>query len=333
MGIDIYPPIIYERELSTPTFGAEIDDACKAIHDACKGWGTDESGVIEALATRSPDDRYKISLHYKEIYDKELKDLMKKEVGSGDFGMALQFLALPSDVAECAMLKKACDGIGTSERILYPILCGRTNKEMEILKKTYFKTYTKDLGKKLDGELSGNLERFVFNCLQGAEEEYDPQYHTDDKAKEDAEYIYKNGQGKWGTNEKNMFKVLIASPTEHLEAMNRAYADKYGYTLPKALEKELSGTVGNAACFEVGMKLKPYETIAELIKSACKGIGTDELLLTTTLIRYQHVMTKVMMAHIDLYGKSVHERVRSECRGNYRKALLAVLNSVWPEDV
>ncbi|KAL3933820.1 MAG: hypothetical protein SGARI_003617 [Bacillariaceae sp.] len=81
----------------------------------------------------------------------------------------------------------------------------------------------------------------------------------------------------------------------------------------------------------LGMKLKPFETIAKLVKSACAGMGTDELLLTTCVIRYQHVMKEVMSAHIELFGKTIHERVRSETGGNYEKVLLAVLNAAWPE--
>jgi hypothetical protein len=80
------------------------------------------------------------------------------------------------------------------------------------------------------------------------------------------------------------------------------------------------------------MKIKPYETIAKSIKAACAGIGTDEMLLTTCVIRYQGILKDVMAAHIELFGKSVHDRVREETGGNYKKCLLAVLNAVWPEE-
>ena len=111
--------------------------------------------------------------------------------------------------------------------------------------------------------------------MQAGEEVYDPQFHTQDKAMEDAEAIYKAGQGRWGTDEKGIFKTLCASPPEHIENINKVYADKYGYTLLKALEKELSGNVKHASLHMLGMKLKPAETIAQLIKAACAGIGTD----------------------------------------------------------
>jgi hypothetical protein len=168
--------------------------------------------------------------------------------------------------------------------------------------------------------------------MQAGVEKYDPQYHTADKVIEDAEEIYQKGQGKWfGTDEKSIFKILCAAPPEHVENINKAYADKYGYTLLKAMEKELTGNVRDGTLHMLGMKLKPYETAAKLIKAACAGIGTDELLLTCCIIRYQMVMKDVMGAHIEMYGKSVHERVRSECSGNYKTVLLEILNAVWPE--
>ena len=177
------------------------------------------------------------------------------------------------------------------------------------------------------------LSSLVFNCLQAGEEAYDPQFHTMEKAMVDAEMIYDKGQGKWfGTDEKSIFKILCAAPPEYFELINRAYADKYGYTLIKAMEKELSGNVKEGTLHMIGMKLKPYETVAKLIKSACAGIGTDELLLTCCVIRYQMVMKDVMSAHIELFGKSIHDRVRNECRGKFKAVLLEALNAVWPEE-
>jgi len=335
MTIPLYPSIVMEASLSPDHAGSKVDDLCQEIHDATKGWGANKQKVIDALATQNATTRYQMAIRYKELFDKELVDVMKKEF-SGNFGLALQFLALPSDKAECAMIKKATDGIGSSANVVWSILCGRTNAEIERIKKVYFATYDRDLGQLMAKELTGNMERLVFNCLQAGEEEYDPKYHTKEKAVEDAEFIHDKGQGRWGTDEKSIFKLLCASPQQHVEAINQAYADKYGYTLLKAMEKELGGiTEGRiraAALHMIGMKIKPYETIAALIKQACAGIGTDELLLTCCVIRYQEQLQYVQSAHIELYGKTVHDRVREEVGGKFKTLLLQVLNTAWPEE-
>ena len=167
---------------------------------------------------------------------------------------------------------------------------------------------------------------------KAAAEEYDPDYHTKEKAVEDAEDFYKAGQGRWGTNENQFFKVVALAPRKHLKLINEVYADKYGYTLAKAMEKELSGKATKAAIFTCNMRLKPYEAISHLMKSACAGLGTDEFLLTCCIIRYQNIMGQVNFTHEELFGKSVHDRVRDECSKNYKKILLALLNKVFPEE-
>jgi annexin A7/11 len=196
-----------------------------------------------------------------------------------------------------------------------------------LLKKAYFDMTTKDLGRKLDSELGGNLEQLIFNVLQASVETYDPHYHTDAKMKDDIEKLYKMGQGKMGTDEKGLFKLLCPMPPEYIQKVNSAYADKYGYTLVKTMEKELGGDVEKAAMFMVGMKLKPYEVVAQLVNTACAGFGTNELLLTSVLIRYQAIMKEVMIAHIELYGRSIEDRVNAECGGDFKLALLEILKT------
>lgn len=176
--------------------------------------------VIDALATHDATQRTYIAIRYKELYSKDLQELMKKEF-SGNLGEALRFLALRPDHAEAKMIKHATKGIGASPNIIWSIVCGRTNAEIDILKKSYFSIYSKDMSKLLASELHGDMERLVFTCLQGAEEEYNPQFHTLEKAVEDAEIIHRMGQGRWGTDERGIFKIVGASPKEHLQNVSK----------------------------------------------------------------------------------------------------------------
>jgi len=115
MALALFPPIVMENDLSPDEgFGPEIDEVCQSIDDATRGWGANRQKVIDALATHDATARTKISIRFKELFNKDLSELMKKEF-RGDFGTALEFLALPPDKAECAMLKEAMDGIGSRE--------------------------------------------------------------------------------------------------------------------------------------------------------------------------------------------------------------------------
>jgi hypothetical protein len=276
--------------------------------------------LIKELGVLSPDDRCKVSRRYKEVHGKELKDVLAREC-RGDFGTVLQFLAVPLDVAECDMIKKACKGVGTDETLAYSIVAGRSNREIEILKKRYFDRYEKDLGRQLDSELGGDFEKMIFYCLQGMEAKFDPDYYTDDKVVEDVAAFYKMGKGKFGTDEGGLFKLIAVSPPEHLKKVNQMYADKHDVTLFQAIDDEMSGKTQDGTLYMLGMKLKPYETVAKLIKKACKGVGTNEILLTCTIIRFQAHLPKVMEAYKELTGKTLKETLKKEIGGDYRRLL------------
>lgn len=326
MILNLYPSIVHSSDLSPDSVGSDVDEICNEIAEAVKGFGTDEDAVIKALATQDAETRSKIAIRYPEVQEgKSLKDVMKSECGKRQFGTALQFLAVPTHEMECDMITKACKGLGTNEKVLYPIICGRSNDEISILKKKYFDHTGNDLGRMLDSELGGDMEKLIFNCLQGAQEEFDPDFHNDELVEQDVQAIYDAGQGSFGTNEAGFFKIVIARPEEHLKTVNLAYAEKHGFTLFMALETELKGAVRDASIFTLGMKLKPYETIAKLIKEACAGFGTNELLLTCCLIRYQPVLDAVMTAHVELFEKTVADRIKEETNGDYEKVLLAVI--------
>ncbi len=328
--ISIYPSEIYDEDL-TIDCGIEIDDICSEIHEATKGWGKDDKRLIKALGNTTSEDRKKIQIRYPEIYSKDLRKLIKDECGNNDYGTAMQLLSLGPVEAECYMIKKAVDGWGSDKLLLYSILCGRSNDDMILLKKTYYKLFTDDLIARISSEVGGDLKKIIMSAVQAAEEEFDPDYHTRDKAIEDADTFYNAGQGRWGTNESKMAKIIVLSPPKYLKLVNEVYADKYGYTLFKAFEKELAKLGGEAALFTLGMKLKPYETVAKLIKKATAGLGTNEILLTCNLIRYQDIMGHVYIAHEQLFEKSIHKRVRDETSGRYKDILIAILDKAFPQ--
>jgi Annexin len=163
MTIGLYPEIILRQDLSPDQgFGSQIDDDCKTIHDATKGFGANKQKVIDTLATKDATDRWKLILRYKELYPQDkggnLAELMKSEF-SGDFGSALAMLAMPLDEAECYMVKKAAKGVGCNVHVIYSVLCGRVMEELQLVKKKYFDLYSKDLIQLMASELHGDMER------------------------------------------------------------------------------------------------------------------------------------------------------------------------------
>ena len=83
------------------------------------------------------------------MYSKDLHELLKKEFANNDFGKAIQCLALRPDRAEALMIQFATKGIGASTNIIWSIICGRTNAEIDILQETLRSTIAQQLNVEL----------------------------------------------------------------------------------------------------------------------------------------------------------------------------------------
>lgn len=178
----------------------------------------------------------------------------------------------------------------------------------------------------IGSQTKGTTRAFFLHCLQAAQYEYNPQeYHTAERAAYDAQAVREACKG-WGTNDFKLFQVICYSPPQHVQAVNAAYADKYGKSLVDAVKKELGGDVEGTVVFTIGMKLNPYQTVAKLIDTACKGMGTDEKMLIMTLIRYQAILKPVDQAHQEAYGKTIVQRIKSETGGLLDDVLVEVVN-------
>ncbi|CAH0476197.1 unnamed protein product [Peronospora belbahrii] len=321
--LNLYPPANRAASLH---FVPEIDQACQAIHDACKGIGTDELGLIAALGTKSTDQRYLISVRYNELFGKDLKKVLQHET-SGDFGHLLQLLACPLPEAEAVIVRNATKGLGTKESLIYPIVMGRTNVEIHILKKTYYDMYSKDLCSVMESELSGDLKEAVLASLQASLQDYNPAIHTPQKAEVDADVLYNAGEGHISTKEHEFINILVTSPPQHLRTVNAVYEKKYKHNIIEAVKKEFRGDAEDALLFLVRMVLEPLVLLSELFEGTMKGIGTDEKALSATLVRYHLVQHDIQSVFKMLYGKHLRDRIQGEVSGDYGKLVLAVFDS------
>ncbi|KAJ0408808.1 hypothetical protein P43SY_000704 [Pythium insidiosum] len=320
--LNLYPPSAHNVYGGAKlTYPPEIDAACQEIYKACKGLGTDEKTLTNVLGTKSPETRYLIALRYKELFNKSLKDLIKSET-SGDYGRLLALLTVPLPEAEADIIRHATKGAGTTEKYLFPVLMGRTNVEINILKKTYFDLYNQDLGVLLNSELSGDFKKSILAAIQGSMVDYSPEFHTQKKAEDDADALYKAGEGKWGTDEETFIKIVVTSPPQHLRNVNAVYTKKHNNTIIRAVEKEFGGDAKKALLFLVRMVLEPLELLAEHFESTMKGFGTDESGLSYALVRYHCVLPQIKEAYKKIYKKDLRERIHGETSGDFRALLL-----------
>ncbi|KAL7537291.1 hypothetical protein ACHAXR_009089 [Thalassiosira sp. AJA248-18] len=306
----------------------DIADICSDIRAGTKGWGTDEDALIKALGSIGPIERYQVAKHFEETHEINLAKLMKKENGNGSLGKALQLLACPIEEAEAMVLKDACKGVGTNEELIYATLCGRTNEELTAIKEAFLRLNGEGLGDLVEGELGGDLKCLLMMILddEAEEEKYDPEVHTEEKAEDDAKLFDKAGFSQLGSDEEGLFKVILRSPPEHLKQVNYKYVDRTGHSITKSLEEELGGDAKDAAVHLVNMKLKPIDTAVRLIEKSMKGVGTDEYILTTAILRYQALLGEILPAYEEECGETLEEQVKSELRGDFEKLIVKMIN-------
>uniref|UniRef100_K3WZ29 Annexin n=1 Tax=Globisporangium ultimum (strain ATCC 200006 / CBS 805.95 / DAOM BR144) TaxID=431595 RepID=K3WZ29_GLOUD len=323
----LYPPSVHELQRQAPSvFPLAVNNACAEIKNACKGLGTDEAALTEVLCSVTPNDRSLVAYRYKELYLEDLKFLLESETSS-DLGFLLQLMAVPLNEAEAYALHAAVTGPFHGAPLIYPVILGRTSAELVILKKTYFDIFNQELTVMAKSELSGDLRTIIITALQSQRAAYDPSVHTEEKAEEDTDNLYKAGEGKWGTDEDSFVKLLVTSPPEHLAAIDAVYRKKYNKSIKGAIDAEFSGDAKHALYFYVDWMTDRNKAIADVFENAMVGFGTNEKALSAAVIRYQPFLSEVQPVYEKLHGKPLKERIAEETSGDYSGLLLALFDT------
>jgi hypothetical protein len=326
--LNLYPPSTHQAWTSgvASSYPPGTDAAVNEIYEATKGAGTKEQALNKALGPKTAEQRGFIAKRYQEVHNQSLKSLLVSEA-SGHYEYLLKLIATPLPEAEAEILNHAVKGVGTKEKLIYPVVVGRTNAEVAILKKTYYDLYHEDLTATLESELSGDFKKVVLASLQASLIDYNTAVHTAAKAEADAEALYKAGEGKIGTDEDGFIKVLVQAPPQHLRAINAAYQKKHGKPLAEAAKKEFRGDAEDALMFLIRMSVEPLEVLSELFEEAMKGFGTDEDALSSAIVRYHIVLRDVKPAYKKKFGKELRDRIKSEVDGEFGELLLQVFDA------
>ncbi|TDH70375.1 hypothetical protein CCR75_000391 [Bremia lactucae] len=328
--LKLYPPSTFDAYKKEKTrFPSSVDAVVEQIHAACDGVGTDDKALLRLIGPLSPQDRALVSLRYKDLHGQTLRELVKSET-SGDFGYLLQLMTFPLPQAEAYIVFHAMKGAGTSDHLLYSVLMGRSNEEIDFLKKVYFEMYDADLSVAVSDEISNNFLAVILKALQEPMVEYKSSFHTKEKAAEDAELIYKAGEGKWGTDENGFVRVLLSSPPEHLRNINAAYQAKYEHDLVYVIENEFSGSECAALTYFARISLNAWSFLAEHIENTMAGIGTDSSALSAALVRYHSYLPNIMPIYEKTYQMTLQDRIKGETSGLYQELLLHLLDAPSP---
>ncbi|XP_048478701.1 annexin B10 isoform X3 [Plutella xylostella] len=307
-------------------FNAAEDAA--TLRAAMKGFGTDEEAIINILCSRSNAQRQAIAAAFTHEYGRDIIEDLKSELG-GHFEDVIVALMRPPAEYLCKELHNCMEGMGTDEGTLVEILCTRTKKEVADIVETYERLYNRPLAEHMCSETSGDFRRLltliVTSAHQGARSE---EGGTDAaRAAEAAQQLYDAGEAKWGTDEEIFNKILAHESFEQLRLVFDAYKQLSGRTIEQAIKAELDGELRDALSAIVETCQNAAAWFASRLRAAMQGLGTDDRTLIRIIVSRSEIdLGDIRDEYERLYDKTLVSEVKNETSGDYKRALVALLN-------
>ncbi|KAG5179156.1 hypothetical protein JKP88DRAFT_280489 [Tribonema minus] len=343
--------------------GHFVDSDAQFIRRACKGFGTDDNALVMAVCSRTKEHLVRVDRAYHRLFNKSLAQEIKSET-SGHYQDLLMAIVLPYDEFDAAIIKKACDGLGTNEQVLIECLAPRSNGRIRALKAKYDAKHNTPLIDRLNSELSGNFKKIIIALLMADRDENAPpnaelagrqaqmlhdageaRWGTDERVFQDilvrikapAQMLHDAGVARWGTDERVFQDILVRSSRAHIEAIKSAYERLYGHSLRKAIERETSGDLEDVL---VALLYTPTEYYARQLHKACKGMGlqkackemrtNDDMVVRVLGSHDKNELALIAEHYLATYNRSLTELLASELSGNFKSAALTWVGAPDP---
>ncbi|XP_014664979.1 PREDICTED: uncharacterized protein LOC106807208 [Priapulus caudatus] len=280
-------------------FSPETD--AEVLQKAMKGLGADEQAIVGVYGRRTASQRQIIAQVYKTRYGKDLVKDLKSNLG-GNLRHLVIGLSVRRPQFDATELRKAMKGLGTKESVLIEILCTRTNREIEALKKAYESTFERNLEDDIVSESSQHFQRLLVSLVQGNRDENTKVDMA--KAREDAQALYVAGEKSWGTDEARFNQILVSRSPAHLRAVFVEYGKLSRKDILKVIRSETSGDLQTGLLTIVKCIRNKPGYFAECLYNSMKGLGTDDNLLIRIIVsRCEVDMVQVKVEFNKKYGK------------------------------
>ena len=295
----------------------------RAIHKACKGLGTNDSKLIDILTTRTKDQLQKIDDAYVYNYGMTIVSQIKDET-SGNYGQFLCAMVLDKPKFDARMIHKAIRGWGTDEDLLTEVCCTRTNKELKLIRQSYYELYESDVTMDVMDDTSGDYGRLLARILQADRDEGGQEEVSDELAATQASELVAAGEGKTGTDEEKFLDIICKASPAQLGTVSAAYEQETGHDLKKGLSKEMGmwgeGDLRHALTMLLFDRIQVF---AKLLKRAMKGLGTDDACVMRIIGGNDRpTLLAISLAYEDMEGHTLEEALDSELSGDFKECVI-----------
>ncbi|XP_008322755.1 annexin A3 [Cynoglossus semilaevis] len=225
---------------------------------------------------------------------------------------------------DVAALRKAIEGIGTTEKTLIDVLIQRSNAQRQLIAKAYEKSTGRKLVDDLEGDTHGDFEDLlvalvtppdVFDCRE----------------------VISAIKGA-GTTETILTEIFSSRSNRQIKAMSEAYLAETGQSMIKDLQSEVSGDYGKALLILAEGKrdestnvdtAKARADAKALYEAGEKKWGTDEDKFIDILChRSIPQLRQTLIEYKNISKKTLQESIEGEMSGDLEELLVAVVKCV-----
>ncbi|KAI1904682.1 hypothetical protein AGOR_G00008210 [Albula goreensis] len=226
--------------------------------------------------------------------------------------------------ADASDLRKAMEGIGTTEKTLIDILTQRSSSQRQVISKIYHEATGRNLIDDLEGDTHGDFEDLlvalvtpptVFDCHE----------------------VIRATKGA-GTTEKILIEIFASRSNKQIKALSDAYLAETGKALIDGLKSEVSGDFGKTLLIlaegkrdestnvDVGKAKTDAKTLYE---AGEKKWGTDESKFIDILChRSIPQLRQTLVEYKNISGKTLQQSIENEMSGNLEDLLVAIVKCV-----
>ncbi|XP_076140623.1 annexin A3b isoform X1 [Alosa pseudoharengus] len=225
---------------------------------------------------------------------------------------------------DAAALRKAIEGIGTTDKTLIDILTQRSNVQRQLISKAYQEATGRTLVDDLKGDTSGDFEDVLVALVT----------HP---ALFDCHEFIKATKGA-GTSDSTLIELFASKSNRQIKSMSEAYLEDTGRALMHDLKSEVSSDYGKTLLILVeGKRDESTNVDAAKAKADAKALyeagekkwGTDESKFIDVLChRSVPQLRQTLVEYKSISGKTLQESIKSEMSGKLKELLVAIVKCV-----
>jgi len=291
------------------------------VAQRCNDALEEEAALIEVLTTAHPEVCQAMLTKHQEKFGSNLAESITKKASEQDgfifsnyWKTAMAAMLEPEVELWSRCLNDAMRGLGTDEDSLTALVCTMPDNLRLKIFKNYKERFGKGLLEHIESETSFSYKKVLIFQAMSPE---------DCRAK-----VLNDAMAGLGTSEDQLIRVICLCDFAERRAIQDAYQRMFGRDLIDHIRSETSGDFQRSLLCMMHAEEAEFnlEADCEAMKAAMDGWGTDEeALIKLICAKTSKQMQDVNEKFLELYGKDLLTRVKSETSGNFQATMLGCI--------